>query len=281
MARRRVGRPRVRRTRRRRGGNIFTDAGNWIKNAARTVYDKALVPAHDFIKRNKLVSRGLALIPHPAGKAAALGASVAGYGRRRHRGGYIGWLNPVADALAGHGRKKRTVRRRGRGVADILKKAHAYVKKEKLISRALKNFGHTKLGNAAAALGYGRRKRTVRRRGRGLGDILKKAHAYIKKERLISRALKNFGHTKLGNAAGALGYGKRKRRVVRRRGRGLADILKKAHAYVKKERLVSRALRNFGHTKLANAAGALGYGRRRMHGGANFFTTEQIAAPKY
>ena len=73
--------------------------------------------------------------------------------------------------------------------------------------------------------------------------------------------------------------------------------------FVKKHQLVSKGLSHFGHSKLANAASSLGYGRRRTvrrrrvggavkrrpvrrrmvrhHGGANFFSTEMLAMPKF
>jgi len=46
----------------------------------------------------------------------------------------------------------------------LLKKAHDFVKQEKYVSRALDHFGHKKLAVAARLAGYGRRRRTRRRR---------------------------------------------------------------------------------------------------------------------
>lgn len=55
------------------------------------------------------------------------------------------------------------------------------------------------------------------------GSVIKKlksafvaAHKYVKDNQAISRGLNHFGYKKLGAAAGALGYGRRRRRRVRR-----------------------------------------------------------------
>ena len=77
-------------------------------------------------------------------------------------------------------------------------------------------------------LGLGRR----RHRGRGLMDFLNKAHSFVKNNNLISKGASmlaptitnRFGSTagnilsKVGSAAGALGYGRRRR--LHRRGMG-------------------------------------------------------------
>ena len=46
----------------------------------------------------------------------------------------------------------------------LLKKAHDFVKQEKYISRALDHFGYKKAAAVARYAGYGRRRRTRRRR---------------------------------------------------------------------------------------------------------------------
>src|ERR1700743_3309034 len=77
MGGRRVGRQRV-------GGSKFTDFfKKTIPSAAKTVFQKAIKPAAKFIKDQKLISKGLSLIPHPGAKAAAVAANIAGLGRRR------------------------------------------------------------------------------------------------------------------------------------------------------------------------------------------------------
>jgi hypothetical protein len=78
----------------RRGGSAFTDFftksiphffTKTIPRTATTVYERGLRPAGNFIKDNKLLSKGLSLIPHPAGKIAGTVASAIGAGRRRRR----------------------------------------------------------------------------------------------------------------------------------------------------------------------------------------------------
>ena len=80
-------------------------------------------------------------------------------------------------------------------------------------------------------------------------------------------------------------------------------MISAAHGFVKKHQRVSKGLSHFGHSKLASAASSLGYGRRRTvgkrrvggavrrrtpvrrmvrhRGGANFFSTEMLAMPKF
>lgn len=208
------------RRRRRQGGNLWDS----IKSGFNKV--------KDFVKEHKLISRGLSLLPHPAAKAAGFSAGLAGYGRRRRavrrrpirrRGGSL--LGEVFSPRASHGLFGRGRRRAGGNkFVDFLKKSHKYVKDKRLISRALRDNGFKRASNFAGALGYGRRRRVVRRRrapirrraGGSLKSILQKAHAYVKKNRLISNAIKHFGQKRLGNAVHTLGYGRR-RRVVRRR----------------------------------------------------------------
>lgn len=64
-------------------------------------------------------------------------------------------------------------------------------------------------------------------RGRGFFSFLGKARDWLKKTGLISKIGKTLGAVgvpyagTIGSAAGALGYGRRRRRVRRRCGRGL------------------------------------------------------------
>lgn len=67
------------------GGNIFTDIGNGFKSAGDFVYNKVLVPTHDFVKKNKLASKALGLIPGAPAKVAAVVADQFGYGEGRKR----------------------------------------------------------------------------------------------------------------------------------------------------------------------------------------------------
>ena len=145
-----------------------------------------------------------------------------------------------------------------------------------------------------------RTRRPIRRRARGGGfmDVLRSAHDWIKKNKIISTVGSALGRVgvpyagAIGNAASTLGYGRR--RIVRRRrplrpraiGGSLRSMLSAAHGFIKKNQLVSKGLSHFGHSKLASAASSLGYGRRRRrpvrrHRGGAFFTTEQIAMPRF
>jgi hypothetical protein len=51
------------------GGSFFSN----LKNA--------LMKGHDFVKKNKLLSKGLSLINHPYAKAASVAARAVGYGQ--------------------------------------------------------------------------------------------------------------------------------------------------------------------------------------------------------
>ncbi len=162
----------------------------------------------------------------------------------------------------------------------------------------------------------GRPRLVRRRRGGGFLDAIKSAHNWIKSNKIIStvgNALGKIGVPyagAIGTAAGTLGYGRRRthrRRVVRRRGGALnlRSLLSKVHGFVKGNQLVSKGLSHFGHQKLAGIASSAGYGRRkrtvrrrrvggavrrrapvrrrlvRHRGGANFFSTEMLAAPRF
>ena len=129
-------------------------------------------------------------------------------------------------------------------------------------------------------------------------DALRSAHDWIKKNKIISTVGSALGRVgvpyagAIGTAASTLGYGRRrivrKRRPLRPRaiGGSLRSMLSAAHGFIKKNQLVSKGLSHFGHSKLASAPSSLGYGRRRRrpvcrHRGGAFFTTEQIAAPRF
>lgn len=228
-------------------------------------------------------------------------------------------LRRNGNIFYGMGRRKRVHRRPRRYGGSFLSNVHDFIKRHKIISTVGNALGAvgvpyaSAVGKAAGVLGYGRRRRRIgrprrrivryglgrrrvyrRRRGGDIKSILSSAHKFVKDRRLVSSALKHFGHHKLASAASTLGYGRRRRRVVRRRrrhGGSLRSIASSVHKFVKDKRLVSSALRHFApHSNLHKAAHVLGYGRRRTmrrrpiyrhHGGANFFSTEQIAAPKF
>ena len=118
---------------------------------------------------------------------------------------------------------------------DALRSAHDWIKKNKIISTVsgalsgVPGIGGiaSAINKGSSALGYGRRRRTVRRRvvrRRGgalnLRSILSGAHGFVRKHQLASKLLSHIGHPKLAGIAHSAGYGKRRtvrRRVVRRR----------------------------------------------------------------
>ena len=186
-------------------------------------------------------------------------------------------------------RRRLAARRRGAGffsnLGNALSTAHDWVKTNKIIStvgNALAGVGVPYAGaiaKGATALGYGTRRRRVgrprkrvvlrKRGGANLRSLLSSAHKFIKEKKLVSSALSHFGHAKLASAAGALGYGRPRKRVVHRKrgGANLRSLLSSAHKFIKDKKLVSSALSHFGHAKLASAASVLGYGRRRRRVG--------------
>lgn len=222
-------------------------------------------------------------------------------------------LSRNPNLFYGMGRKRR-VRRRGAGFFDALKSAHDWIKSNKVIStvgNALGSVGvpyAAQIGSTAAKLGYGRRRRPIRRRvvhrrrhGAGFMDALRAAHNFVKSNKIISTvgsalAKSNVPYAgQIASTAAKLGYGRRRRRVGRRRhGAGFLDALKRAHSFVKSNKIISNvgsalAKANVPYAgQIASTAAKLGYGRRRRvvrrirhHGGANFFSTEQIAAPRF
>ena len=96
----------------------------------------ALSDIKDFIVQNKLISKGLGYIPHPAGQVASSVASMLGLGRRKRRaprrrvqggrgifsdfgggignifGGLGGGVGSIAHGLFGSGARRRKPRRR-------------------------------------------------------------------------------------------------------------------------------------------------------------------------
>jgi hypothetical protein len=167
------------RRRRMAGSGFFGNIWNGIKRAA--------TGAHDFIKNNRLISRGLALIPDARARAAGTAAGALGYGRRRKykkrhykKRRLVGGRKRKVRLVGGHRRKTRVIggrrkrvrkviggrhRKRtmaGRGFLSALRSAHDFVKRHRLVSRGLNHFGHSRLSNAASSLGYGRRKRSYR-----------------------------------------------------------------------------------------------------------------------
>lgn len=98
-----------------------------------------LSSANDFLRDNRLISRGLRMIPGKYSQPLASLAETAGYGRR-----------------------KRTARRSGRGFMDWVNKANDFLKDNRLISRGLSMIPgkySQPLAALASTAGYGRRRR--------------------------------------------------------------------------------------------------------------------------
>jgi hypothetical protein len=133
------------RRRRMAGSGFFGNIWNGIKRAA--------TGAHDFIKNNRLISRGLALIPDARARAAGTAAGALGYGRKR-------------KYRKRHYKKRRLVGGRKRKVRLVggRRKRARFVKRHRLVSRGLSHFKYHGLSNAASSLGYGRRKRSYKKR---------------------------------------------------------------------------------------------------------------------
>lgn len=150
---------------------------------------------------------------------------------------------------------------------------------------------------------YVARRRIRRQRGKGFMDVLKKVGAFLKKTQLVSKVGRTLGSVgvpyagMIGNVAGSLGYGRRRRvgrprvsrvrgqglslaggmyrrpmRQRRQRGKGFMDVLKKVGAFLKKTQLVSKVANTLGSAgipyagAIGSVASSLGYGRRRRVG---------------
>lgn len=132
-------------SRRRAGGaGFFDDVGN------------ALSSANKWLRNNKIIST-------VSGALSKVGVP------------YAGAIHTASSALGYGARRRRPVRRRraaGAGWRDALSAAHGLIKKHQLVSKTLTHFNHPKLASVAHNLGYGVRRRPVRRavrRGRGGG----------------------------------------------------------------------------------------------------------------
>ena len=156
-----------------------------IRRARRTTTRRMGRGFFDSIGRILTGSKAISTLLPVVGAASgipALGAvgGVAGrlgLGRRRRRaparkrrtgGRLLGGRYPVV----GLGRRRAPARRRRTGgsfmskLKSLVGMAHRAVKSNSLVSRGLNHFGYSKLGNAARALGYGRRRAAPRRRRR-------------------------------------------------------------------------------------------------------------------
>jgi hypothetical protein len=69
-------------------GGSWSDFTNWVRGAANTVYQKALVPTAHFIKDQHILSTAAGLLLHPAAKFGAIGLRQAGFGKKKRTGRY-------------------------------------------------------------------------------------------------------------------------------------------------------------------------------------------------
>ena len=124
---------------------------------------------------------------------------------------------------------KRPMRKRGRGIKEILSKGKNFLKNSKLISKTLNNIAPhwvaaKPLSMLASSYGYGKPKR--RRRGKGkVGDWFKNAFSWIKKNKIVSTVANALAPVlpiagTVGKVAGAAGFGRKRKRLGARRGRG-------------------------------------------------------------
>lgn len=208
--------------RRRMKGGDFLGIGNWFKNAANTVWG-GIKKAHNWVKDNKLISRGFSLIPHPGGKLTGAIINGLGYGRRKRR---MVRRRVVHSRRRGGSVYSRGPKSRQRGGFLPLGSLFSLLAPSLVAGLAAKR-----------ALGKGRggrrrvgRPRVVRRRRRGgsfLSDLrgLAKthqgsAHQYVKNKRYVSSGLhslsKRVGQSSrlgrvlvsLRNYSSKLGYGR-------------------------------------------------------------------------
>jgi hypothetical protein len=151
--------------------------------------------------------------------------------------------------------------------------------------------GARKLARGMMLQGLGRKRRVRRRRVGGrkmmggfLGSIFNKVKDVVTGVPILSTGARLLGHPVAGNVLRTVGLGRKRRRYVggasvfggrRRRvhrGRGIMDMLKKAHSFVKDRKLISKGLNLLQDPraqKASSIAGILGYGRKvRRTGGA-------------
>ena len=199
-------------------------------------------------------------------------------------------------------RRPRRVKRRVGGsffgsIGNAISKASGWLRGNKLISTVGKALGSvgvpyaSTIGNVAEKFGYGRRRRRVRRPRvrrvyRKVGGV-RRRRVGRPRVRRVYRKVGGVRRRRVGRPRVRRVGGVRRRRVRRRRGGSLRSIASSVHRFVRDKKLISGALDHFGHPKFASAARSFGYGRRRTRrvgrrmGGANYFSTEQIALPRF
>jgi hypothetical protein len=208
------------RRKRMKGGN-FKD---WVRGAVSKVKNFA-TGVHDFVKENKLISRGLSKVAPflgPYAPIAGTAASVSGalgYGRKprhRRRRRVVG----ARKRMAGGRRRMRG----GRGIE--LGENNINALKENNI-----NARHLQTGQANLVIDkilaaakpplqpLGQIVQPVNYPNTGKVPLFDRVRGYLKRTRVISRTARTLGANRIADLAAHHGYGKR-RRISRRRQRG-------------------------------------------------------------
>ena len=106
--------------------------------------------------------------------------------------------------------RKRIVRRRGKGFGDFLSSGIAGLGSG--VGKGLSGlFGNLFGGKRKRRVIRRPKRRVVRRRGRGISDVLGKINRVAKETGVVSNALNAFGLPSLASISGKLGYGRRHR----------------------------------------------------------------------
>jgi hypothetical protein len=222
-----------RRSKRMRGGN-FKD---WVRGAVGKVKNFA-TGVHNYVKENKLISRGLSKVAPFLGAYAPIAGTAAsisgalGYGRKprhRRRRRVVGARKRIA------GVRRRVVRRRmrgGRGIElgenniNALKENNINAMKENNINARHLQTGQINLvidKILAAAKPplqpLGQIVQPVNYPNTGKVPLFDRVRGYLKRTRVISRTARTLGANRIADLAAHHGYGKR-RRISRRRQRG-------------------------------------------------------------
>jgi hypothetical protein len=196
-------------------------------------------------------------------------AYMSGSGRRKKYGGLrtakrrfsaFGGARALARGmmLQGLGGKKRRVggmKMRGGFLGSLFNKVKDVVTGVPILSTGAALLGHKNAGNVLRTVGLGRKRRVHRGRGM-LSSLLGMAGLGRRKRRVGGRKRVHRGGSSI---FGGL-----------RRGRGIMDVLKKAHSFVKDRQLISKGLNLIQHPhaqKASSIAGILGYGRKRRRVG--------------
>jgi len=143
-------RPRVRRTRRRRVGRGV--ASHSLSKLG--LLKGFLTNAHNFIRSNKSISKGLT---HLGADRLAGIASSYGYGRKRRRTYRRRTRRLRGGSVGSHSLSKLGL------LKGFLRNAHNFVRSNKSISKGLTHLGADRLAGIASSYGYGRKRRRTRR----------------------------------------------------------------------------------------------------------------------